>query len=69
MCDTNNAEETESGSNEAGISSACSTVQMKQLPENDDGHFTKYWTKHQWCDKLNTYEWLTTNRGSWMFHM
>jgi hypothetical protein len=54
-CDTNNTEETESGPNEAGISSACSTVQMEQLPENDDGHFPNYWTKHQWCDNLNTY--------------
>jgi hypothetical protein len=41
----------------------CSTVPIEQLPENDDGHFPNYWTKDQWRDKLNTYEWLTFNRG------
>jgi hypothetical protein len=32
----------------------CSAVPMEQLPENDDRHFPKYWTKDQWRDKLNT---------------
>jgi hypothetical protein len=37
-CDTNDTDETESYANGAGTSSACSTVSMEQLPEND-GHF------------------------------
>jgi hypothetical protein len=64
-CDTNHTEETESCANEAGTSGTCSTVPIEQLPENDDGHFPNYWTKDQWRDKLNTYEWLTINRGGW----
>jgi hypothetical protein len=38
-CDANDTEETESCANEAGTTSACSTVPMEQLPRNDDGHF------------------------------
>jgi hypothetical protein len=33
------------------------------VTENDDGHFAKYWEEDQWCDELNTCEWLTFNRG------
>jgi hypothetical protein len=47
MCDTNDVEKTETCANEAGTTSACSTVPMGQLPENDDGHFPNYWTKDQ----------------------
>jgi hypothetical protein len=54
MCDTNDTEETESCANEAGTSSACSTVPMEQMLENNDGHFPNYWIKDQWCDKLDT---------------
>jgi hypothetical protein len=69
-CDTYNTQETEPCANEAGTSSACSTVPMELLPENDDEHFPNYWTKQRWRDKLNTYEWLTINRGgAGMFHM
>jgi hypothetical protein len=63
MCDSNDTEERESCANEAGTSSVCSPIPMEQLLENDDEHFANYWTKDQWRDKLNTYEWLTSNRG------
>jgi hypothetical protein len=62
-CDTYDAEETESCANEAGTSSVCSMIPMEHLLESDDGHFPNYWTKYQWHDKLNTYEWLSINRG------
>jgi hypothetical protein len=61
-CDTNDTEETEYCANEAGTSRACPMVPMEQLPKNN-GHFPNYWTKNQWRDTLDTYKWLTINRG------
>jgi hypothetical protein len=60
--DTNDTEETESCANEAETSGVCYMVPMEQVPQNY-GHFPKYWTKDQWCDMLNTYEWLIINKG------